>query len=109
MLTAAAEMCGGGVEIISQLGKGTEVDAKFGLSHIDRMPFGDITSTMLTLIAANPDISIRYEQIVDGKLFHLDTDEVRRELGEVPIQTAPVLGWMKDYINQGIELIGSIP
>ncbi|MEN6372739.1 MAG: ATP-binding protein [Armatimonadota bacterium] len=109
MLSAAAEMCEGGVKIISEPGKGTEVDALFKLSHIDRMPFGDITSTMLTLIAANPGISMRYEQAVDGKSFHLDTDEVRRELGDVPIEAAPVLGWIKDYMNQGIAQTGAIP
>lgn len=109
MLSAAAEMCEGRVTIDSQLGNGTEIEASFKLTHIDRMPFGDITSTMLAIIAANPDVSIRYEQIVDGNRFYLDTEDVRRELGDVPIQTAPVLGWLKDYMNQGIEQIGAIP
>lgn len=109
MLSAAAEMCEGGVKIDSQLGKGTEIEANFRLSHIDRMPFGDITGTILAIIAANPDVSVRYEQIVDGNRFYLDTEDVRRELGDVPIQAAPVLGWLKDYMNQGIEQIGAIP
>jgi hypothetical protein len=108
MFAAVAEMCDGSLKIDSVLGKGTDVEAVFGLSHIDRMPFGDITSTMISLIIANPDISIRYEQLVDGSSFCLDTAEVRRELGDVPIQTPAVIGWMKDFITQGIEQIGEI-
>ncbi len=109
MLSAAAEMCGGCVQISSVLGKGTEITANFVLSHIDRMPYGDITETMLSLIAANPDISIRYEQTADGKSFYLDTAEVQRELGDVPVQAPPVLSWLRDYLNQGIAQVGAIP
>jgi hypothetical protein len=109
MLAAAAELCDGGVNISSVPGKGTEVDACFKLSHIDRAPFGDIESTIINLIAANPNIYFRYEQIVDGKSFFLDMAEVQRELGEVPVNTVPVINWLKGYFNQGIAQIGQIP
>ena len=46
----AAESAGGSFSIHSQIGKGTEVTAEFGLSHIDRMPLGDINSTIHNLI-----------------------------------------------------------
>ncbi|HOK53383.1 MAG TPA: ATP-binding protein [Armatimonadota bacterium] len=109
MLVAASEMCEGGVQIRSEPGKGTEIEATFRLSHIDRMPFGDIISTIISLVAANPELDIRYEQTVNGELFCLDMADVRRELGDVPIQSPPVLGWLKDYLNEGIGQIGTIP
>lgn len=109
MLAAAAEACEGELHIESKPGSGTKLCVTFKLSHIDRAPFGDIVSTMIDLIVANPEISFRYEQKVDGKEFHLDTDDVRRELGEVPIETPSVRRWMVDYLSQGIAGIGEIP
>lgn len=109
MFKAAAEMCDGGVSISSKLGDGTRVDAEFKLSHIDRAPFGNISSTLVTAIVANPEISFRYEQTVDDNTFVLDMDDIRRVLGDVSIQAAPVIGWLRAYINEGIERVGSIP
>ena len=42
----AAESTGGSFSIASEVGKGTTVTAVFTLSHIDRMPLGDISSTI---------------------------------------------------------------
>ena len=41
----AAESTGGSFSIQSEPGVGTKVTAVFGLSHIDRMPLGDIQHT----------------------------------------------------------------
>ena len=109
MLVAAAEACGGGLWISSEVGKGAKTEARFKLSHIDRAPFGDIGATIVDLIVTNPEISFRYEQKVDNEPFHLDTDDIRRELGEAPIEAPPVRRWMKDYIAEGIARIGAIP
>ena len=57
-LKQAAEITGGSMVIESIPGKSTTVDASFGLSHIDRMPLGDICSTIYTLVLANPNIEI---------------------------------------------------
>lgn len=109
MLAAAAEMCEGCVELDSKLGVGTEIGATFKLSHIDRMPLGDITSTMMTLIVANPDIDMCYEHVVNGKSFKLNMADVRKELGDdVPIQSPPVMNWLRDYLNEGIAQVGVI-
>ena len=51
----AAESTGGSFSIESRPGKGTAVTAVFVLSHIDRMPLGDITSTIHTLIVYHPE------------------------------------------------------
>lgn len=109
MLAAAAEACDGELNIDSKPGSGTKLCVTFKLSHIDRAPFGDIVSTMIDAIVANPEISFRYEQKVDGKEFQLDTDDIKRELGEVPIETPSVRRWMQDYLSEGIAQVGAIP
>lgn len=108
MLTAAAEMCGGGVKVRSTVGEGTSIEARFGLNHIDREPFGDIVTTMVTTIASNPEISFLYEQVVDGQAFTLDTDEIRRELEGFQITDPAILRWIRGYMKEGITSIGEI-
>ena len=78
----AAESTGGSFQIDSEEGKGTEVKAVFVLSHIDRMPLGDISSTIHTLIVFNERIEFRYTYRYGEKSFVLDTGEMREILGE---------------------------
>lgn len=108
MLVAAANQCGGEVNIQSQIGKGTKLCATFILSHIDRAPFGDIASTLVSLITGNPEISFVYEHSVDGRVFRLDTDEINAELEGVPIFNVDVVRWFRDYINQSLDQVGRI-
>ncbi|MHB1000928.1 MAG: ATP-binding protein [Armatimonadota bacterium] len=108
MLAAASELCGGKFSIDSEQGKGTSVSASFVLNHIDRAQFGDIVSTIITSIAANPDLAIKYEQDVDGRQFVLDTDEIRMHLEDVPVSDPTVIRWIRDYMKEGLASIGVI-
>lgn len=108
MFAAAAEACDGGLVIDSQVGKGTTVTATFQLNHIDRMPMGDIASTITSAIAANGDISIRYEHTVNNEQFVLDTDDIKTQLEDVPINSPAVVTWLRDYLAEGISATGVI-
>ena len=77
----AAESTGGSFRIDSEKGKGTTVKAVFGLSHIDRMPLGDISSTVQTLIVFNEHIDFRYTYEYGGKDFIIDNTEMREVRG----------------------------
>lgn len=96
----AAENTGGSFNIISDVGKGTTVTAVFGLSHIDRMPLGDMTFTVHSLITLNCDIDFLYTYSVDGRSFTLDTREFREILGGVPFNTPDVSAYITDYLNE---------
>lgn len=78
----AAESTGGSFSITSQIKKGTTVSASFTLSHIDRMPLGDMTSTIFTLVTFNKDIDFLYKYKLNDREFTLDTREFREILGE---------------------------
>ena len=54
LLKAAAEMCEGTLTIDSKLGSGTLIAVDIQLSHIDRMPLGDLAETYLSLLVAHP-------------------------------------------------------
>lgn len=97
----AAEMSGGSFEISSEPGKGTRICGVFGLSHIDRMPLGDINETISMLIYCNPDIDFVYKRRRDEKSFTLDTRELRKVLQGVALNTNEVILWIKDFLREG--------
>lgn len=96
----AAESSGGSFSITSEVGKGTTVTAVFGLSDIDRMPLGDMTSTMHTLITMNDGMDFLYTYKVNERQFILDTREFREILGGVPLNTPEVSTYIKEYLTE---------
>lgn len=102
----AAEMTGGSLDIQSEPGKGTVVTASFGLSHIDRMPLGDMAGTLTTLIRLNPDVDFRYRHTVDGRVFEMDTRELRAELDGVPLNEPDVMDWIDGYLRENEDSLG---
>ncbi len=96
----AAEMTGGRLDIASQPGKGTAVTASFGLSHIDRMPLGDMIGTITALIRLNPEVDFVYRHTVDGRSFQMDTRELREQLGDVPLCEPDVMEWIDSYLKE---------
>ncbi len=96
----AAESTGGSFEIRSEPGVGTVVTAVFVLSHIDRMPLGDITSTIHTLVVYHPDTDFLYRYSYNGHSFTLDTREFRQILGDVPFDTPEISEYIREYLTE---------
>ena len=103
----AAQICGGSFQITSCVGKGTTVVASFGLSHIDRMPLGDITATMHALITLNPDLDFLYTYIIDNRKFSLDTREFRIILGDITFSAPEVSIYIREYLLEGKQDVDS--
>lgn len=101
----AAVSTGGNFNITSQIGKGTSINAEFVLSHIDRMPLGNITDTIHSLIVINPDIDFYYRYQIDDKGFTLDTREFRTILQGVPLNNAQVSLYIKEYLTENKSLV----
>ena len=102
----AAEMTGGSLDIVSEPGKGTAVTASFSLSHIDRMPLGDMAGTVTALIRLNPGVDFVYRHTVDGRSFEMDTRELRAQLGDVPLAEPDVMEWIDGYLREQEDSLG---
>jgi len=102
LLKQAAEGCGGGLSISSEPGKGTELTASFRLSHVDLKPMGDLGSTMVALIAGHPEMEYSFACRKKGFSYRLDTAEIKKLLGEVPVNIPPVLKLVRDEVNQAM-------
>lgn len=94
----AAEITGGTISIQSELDIGTVVTAHFVLSHIDRMPMGDISSTIHNLIVYHPECDFLYHYHYNHDSFTLDTREFREILGDVPFDMPEVSNYIKEYL-----------
>ncbi|MFV0516310.1 MAG: ATP-binding protein [Aminipila sp.] len=97
----AAEASDGTFQIESQVDMGTEIKAVFNLSHVDRMPLGDISSTIYTLIAFNTNIDFVFTYSYNQKTFSLDTREFKEVLGGVDLNTPEILKYLKEYLYEG--------
>lgn len=97
----AAEQSGGTFRMESEVGKGTLVEATFGLTHIDRPPVGDMAATLLTLLQSAESFSLHYRHSRGAESFGLSSDQLREILGDVPLSEPEVLAWLLDYIRQG--------
>ena len=96
----AALATGGEFSIQSEPQAGTLVTAVFGLSHIDRMPLGDINSTIHMLIQYNPTIDFVYRYAVDDREFVLDTREFRQILGDIPFDSPEISAYISEYLEE---------
>lgn len=105
LFARAAEQCGGGLEIDSEPGRGTTVRAVFRLGHIDRAPLGDVAATILSFLLGEPPCDLVYTRRCGDRSFRLDTREVRRELGPVPLSHPAARQWLESYIEEGEQAV----
>ncbi len=105
LLDDLCKMCNGVVEIESTVGVGTTLKATMEYNHIDRIPLGDMASTMVTLILSNPEINFHYTHEYNERQFVLDTKEVKNLLEGVPISELSVVQWLKEYIIENLSEI----
>ena len=96
----AAEATGGSFSIQSEPGVGTTVCAVFGLSHIDRMPLGDMNATIHQLIVMHPGCDFLYIYKYDDRQFTLDTREFKEILGDIPFDVPEVSAYLQQYLSE---------
>lgn len=99
----SAESAGGSLNLSSQKDKGTTIEACYKINHVDRIPLGSISETIMGLIVSNSEIAYRLELYGNGKEFSFDSESIREKLGEVPIYNYEVMVWIKDFIEEGIK------
>lgn len=85
--------------------QGTTIICNYVLSHIDRMPLGDMISTIHTLITGNTNIDFIYTYKVDESSFTLDTKEFRVILGDISFNNFEVSNYIREYLSENMSEI----
>jgi (2Fe-2S) ferredoxin len=82
LLRQTAEMCDGTFLIRSVPGAGTTVTATMKHSHVDRPPIGDLSSTVLALCAANPDVEVQLDYYLNGEHLRFSSADLKGRNGD---------------------------
>ncbi|MGI6092095.1 MAG: ATP-binding protein [Veillonellaceae bacterium] len=97
------QLCNGSMNIQSQPGAGTTVQAIFQYSHFDRPPLGNMVETIKTIIIANPGLLFKYTHKVGDKTFQLSTHDITEALGDVPLSFPEVIVWLDEYLTTNLD------
>jgi hypothetical protein len=108
LLKEAAEMCNGYLKISSEVGKGTLVEIEFQESHIDRMPLGDLASTLITLLISSPEIHWTFRFTADEQEFFFDDADLKNELQGISLSEPAILAYIRETIREGLSALQPI-
>jgi hypothetical protein len=101
-----AEACDGYFSIDSTPGEGTILRAGFAYDHIDRMPLGNVSDTVLSSIMGHPEVefllNLKRIELTGEKVFEFSTLEIKEELGDVPITYPDVILVIDSMLKEGI-------
>jgi anti-sigma regulatory factor (Ser/Thr protein kinase) len=107
LLKEAAIRAGGSFTIDSHEGAGTRVSVGFQLSHMDRQPLGDLAGAIMVLLAGNAGVDFVCRHECEGNVFTLDTREIRKEIGDIPLNHMEVLKFIRQHVMEGLKDIGT--
>lgn len=105
LLKHSAEQANGYLRIHSEKGVGTSVQATFQYDHIDRPPMGDISGTIVLIVAANPNIDFKYIHHINKNIYEFNTIEVKQILGDLKINNPKIRSMLKEMINENLHEI----
>lgn len=106
MLAQAAKEAGGGLTVRSRPGSGTQITARFVYDHIDRKPIGNMTETIMILVAGHGrNIDLVYKHRKNGRIYIFDTRIIKRKLRDVPITDPEVLNFLRKGIVKGLNAL----
>ncbi len=109
LLKHNAEQAGGAFFISSAPGEGTRLTAIFGLSNIDRPPFGDIPGVVSLLAGANPSLDFIYRYSEGEREYIFDTREIKEVLEDVPLSEPAVIRYMKEMLEENLKIFSENP
>ena len=105
LLKQNAEMANGKFSIHSELNKGTEVEATFQYSNVDRPELGDVWNTFYLTMLSNENVEIVYEHKTKKGSFKISSSEIRSNIEGISMQQTEIREAITDLIiNNIIEI-----
>lgn len=105
LLKQHAEMTGGKVEIVSESGAGTCIEATFGLGHPDLQPLGDLEGCWILMVSSFPEVEWELECRTVKGAFTITTSQIRSELGIEKVAGSELTGSLKCFLRNQMESI----
>lgn len=105
LLKQNAEKAGGSFLLTSELKKGTEVNAVFQLSNVDRPPLGDIWNTYYFTLISNPKLVLNYRHETEEGQFEVLSEELRIALKGVSLLQKEIKEAIIEWIKYNLKEI----
>lgn len=103
---AAAEQAGGKLQISQSTLGGAAVKAAMRLTHVDRMPLGDLASTISGVVATNPQIDLQLCLRAGGRELVLRSSEVAGPMGAGQEKSLAVAKKFFDMVHDAQAMLG---
>lgn len=101
----SAEMTGGSFKMISTPGKGTEITSSYVLDSPCRIPLGNINSTIEALFFCCINTDFVYIYTVDDESFTLSTKDIKKIMGNIPVNNPDTAAFIKDYLKENTHIL----
>ena len=105
----ACEQAGGNFRIDSTEGEGTELQGTMEAANIDRLPLGNMGDTVKMTIMSAPGTRFIFKFASSKGEFIFDTDEVKAQIDDIPIDSSDILMWIEEFVNENVlEIFGGV-
>ncbi len=108
LIKQAALQARGDVQIRSQLGKGTQIEIKFKLHCLNRLPMGNMVETVINLIVGTPDVHFVYIHENDEKRFVFDSFWVLARMHETDCSFFKAVQKAREYLIENLKQIQQV-
>lgn len=102
LLKQNAEMANGKFSIQSELNKGTEVEATFQYSNVDRPELGDVWNTFYLTMLSNKNVELMYRHKTNNGSFKISSNEIRSNIEGISMQQPEIREAITDIIKNNI-------
>jgi hypothetical protein len=103
LLKQNTEMANGRFNIISEVDKGTTVEATFQLSNVDRPELGEIWDSLYLTMLGNKNLEFIYEHRTNNGTFKFSSAEIRSNIEGVSMQQTEVGKAILEFIQNNIK------
>ncbi len=103
LLKQNAEMAKGKLKIISEVNKGTKIEASFQYSNVDRPELGDIWDSIYLTMLGNENLELIYEHITNKGSFKFSSSEIKSSIQGVSMQKTEIRNAIIDFIKNNIK------
>lgn len=103
LLKQNAERAHGKFSIKSELNKGTEVEATFQYSNVDRPELGDVWNSLYLTMLSNSNVEIIYEHLTNSGRFKISSSEIRDNIEGVSMQQPDIREAIIEMIKNNIK------
>jgi len=108
LFKASVEQAGGTLSVgTSSLG-GAAVKASMRLRHVDRVPLGDIASTLSSVVCTNPQIDLRFRMCVGKLEYATRVSDVLKEFKPKDRQGLEVARRLQERIKEALNRVGAL-